>query len=571
MPPIAERVAAGEIDWPRLANYFEERSRTILGENQLIQNRWNSFETKLEEQGYSPQEKELILTAAKIALVGHQENSIEGRQHRKEERDEKGNPLPYFIHPLRVAAQIVAKNLDHITVAAALLHDVPEDVSLEIDHLGIKISDLPEEADPNILSWFDVIPGLLSSYSPDPEEKDVKVLTEIVRLDTKTKDPTKVSPPKGIFGRIVKKAMADYYQGEGQIKEEEEKKIALMVADLERLFTALLKDPELIRALLVKITDVVDNTRDLRSNGKVVSPYKIIRAVLLANTAFWLGDFPSFATIYNHLGNRINPATIKPRLNNHRQNLIDKPSPPPITHLDLNSLITNLSSKRTVLVLPRLPRMMGTSSLPTSIVIASFKGEKPLISHQGSFVTKNLKLKILANTYPREGYYFFGFLFRLGREGYLLKTGQEHAVIIIDDNQKPWLIDHFDRQNPTPLETIPEAALFTRPPFKDDVEDEVEKNALAYHIASLIGFLYYPNLSNITGNLSFMVNFGSRWCFVPRNIKLARLRKLFGGEIRINGTPLREIPNHPYISLADHLKEEGQRSLSRQPIFVRIT
>ena len=83
---------------------------------------WDRLRQQL-PKSYSAQDVELVRRAYELAEKAHAD------QKRK-------SGEPYIIHPLAVAGVLAELRLDAQTVAAALLHDVAEDTSVQIPDLA---------------------------------------------------------------------------------------------------------------------------------------------------------------------------------------------------------------------------------------------------------------------------------------------------------------------------------------------------------------------------------------------------------------------------------------------------
>ena len=124
---------------------------------------WDRLRQQL-QKSYSQQDVELVRRAYELAERAHAD------QKRK-------SGEPYIIHPLAVAGILAELRLDAQTVAAALLHDVAEDTS-------IQIPDLAEEFGAEVASLVDGVTKLveisqLANLPADSRDPNIESLRKM--------------------------------------------------------------------------------------------------------------------------------------------------------------------------------------------------------------------------------------------------------------------------------------------------------------------------------------------------------------------------------------------------------
>jgi len=120
-------------------------------------------------KGYLPQDIDLVRRAYELASAAHAEQKRDSGE-------------PYIIHPVAVASILADLRLDAKTIAAALLHDVAEDTTVEIP-------DLAEEFGAEVASMVDGVTKLVA-------------ISEMARLPTDSRDPKVESLRKMLLAMV---------------------------------------------------------------------------------------------------------------------------------------------------------------------------------------------------------------------------------------------------------------------------------------------------------------------------------------------------------------------------------
>ena len=135
-------------------NLIPSRSTEIQTQySSEVQNQVNKFKEHVIST-YNPLERTFILDALDLAIVAHEDNQIEKNRTRKELLN--GEKVPYIVHPVGIASALAGMDRDvelpiadskggvavlpvrqhpykAEVVVAGLLHDVIEDVSLDVN------------------------------------------------------------------------------------------------------------------------------------------------------------------------------------------------------------------------------------------------------------------------------------------------------------------------------------------------------------------------------------------------------------------------------------------------------
>ncbi len=100
-----------------------ERASSIFDRLPLPR-RGTGFRRLMNKLGYLPEHQlRVIMDAYEMGTVAH-----EGQRRHSGE--------PYITHPIAVASILADLHLDHQTIAAAILHDVIEDTTVEKEHIA---------------------------------------------------------------------------------------------------------------------------------------------------------------------------------------------------------------------------------------------------------------------------------------------------------------------------------------------------------------------------------------------------------------------------------------------------
>ncbi|OIO98476.1 MAG: (p)ppGpp synthetase [Anaerolineae bacterium CG2_30_64_16] len=175
---------------------------------------WESLLHQL-PKGYLPQDIDLVRRAYELATTAH---AVQKRDSGE----------PYIIHPVAVASILADLRLDAKTMAAALLHDVAEDTTVEIP-------DLAEEFGPEVASMVDGVTKLVA-------------ISEMARLPTDSRDPKVESLRKMLLAmvgdiRVVLIKLADRLHNMrtmGHIAPEKQRRISRETLDIYAPLASLL-------------------------------------------------------------------------------------------------------------------------------------------------------------------------------------------------------------------------------------------------------------------------------------------------------------------------------------------
>ncbi len=241
---------------------------------------------------YSDVQCEKLMTAFSIASF-HQINEFEHKRIRKE------GDYPYLSHPLAMAQKLVELQQDPVLVAAALLHDIPEDMKLA----GV---DTPD-------AWLTYIDAKVraSGWS----DAEASRLQFILQAETKTEkliareDGNEIisalrdSPLSQIISAEVVRIKKDASHGSGEITTEDDAEIASLQFDMLRNLAMCYRtgpdgqevfDPG---PLIVKMIDCWHNLQDKgfwlsglsNQMGTAKAASKIVRARVYTNLAELMG------------------------------------------------------------------------------------------------------------------------------------------------------------------------------------------------------------------------------------------------------------------------------------------
>lgn len=247
------------------------------------QNLFGRFIVKVEQMYENhPFDKDIIFRSLIFGTVAHQYNEVTKKRFRKEIRN--GEPIPYIEHPIAMAERMVDTGIDGLTVAAALLHDVPEDV---------KMGDLQDSSE-----WLDAIqdvfnhsfPQELVGYAKDRHVGDV--LRELIDGATEKKIPDGMNREdirKISLHKMITRFVRDSKPMEGseqpKLSEEELNTVDDVAFNLHMLFEKALTSPDHWRIFLLKSTDIWQNFQTIDK----VKLIKVMRGRIAAGLCDWIG------------------------------------------------------------------------------------------------------------------------------------------------------------------------------------------------------------------------------------------------------------------------------------------
>jgi hypothetical protein len=272
---------------PDPISIYESQCGQILLDNEPLRIKVDQF-LKHVRSTYIPMEADYVRRALVLGIAGHQGNENVAKRFRKQ-LDSSGQPVPYITHPLEMAERMISPHgseptLDWISVAATLIHDVPEDVVL-----GSVQGREP---------WLQEIRSVFA------DTQQGELIAEIVDGLSERALPTDPSEKASLCTRLSKSPvymMIDSYVHRGGMKHPRpaqpvaddgqeaiaQEKVYGVVYNLENLFASATKSPEHLRVFFIKVADLWHNLQ----SSKHVKSDKILRGRIAANLAGQLGWF----------------------------------------------------------------------------------------------------------------------------------------------------------------------------------------------------------------------------------------------------------------------------------------
>lgn len=266
---------------------YESQCGQILMDNEPLRIKVNEFMTRVRAT-YDPMQADYVRRALVLGIAGHQGNENEAKRFRKQV-DSAGQRAPYIYHPMEMAERMISPQgsepaLDWMSVAATLIHDVPEDVVL-----GNVQGREP---------WLQEIRSVFA------DTRQGELIAEIVDGVSERALPTDPSEKASLCTRLSKSPvymMIDSYVHRGGMKHPRpaqpvaddvkeafaQEKLYGVVYNLENLFASATKSPEHLRVFFIKVADLWHNLQ----SPDHVSPNKILRGRIAANLAGQLGWF----------------------------------------------------------------------------------------------------------------------------------------------------------------------------------------------------------------------------------------------------------------------------------------
>lgn len=532
---------------------FSELYQQFLNENLPAQEKITKFQKKVTNK-YSPSQAEYISRALIIATAAHQFNWNTEDRFRKEREPVTDFPIPYIYHPLEMADRLVDENLNWVAVSAILMHDVAEDV-----RLGEGLNTREE--------WFQV----LRDEFLDTEKADFLVelidgVTERKLMDKSTEDGRALRVQlqqsqmyKMMVAYLIRGRLKGRYQSNGdtgnpkketELTEDLQEAVFDVVYNLNHLFESALFSPEHLQILILKITDIWHNFH----SPKWIKPAKVLRGRLAAGIAEWMGWYSMRSDLIYQLAEITN--TNSP----YAPDLIPSRLLPGPHHKDLTGyedtayqILEILSDKlgmktNTTLVFAGLPLVhtdyqlgaWDNTSLPVPEIVFQCPADQ-LTIFEDLLMKERPKWGIniyLPRKRPKEGFSSTRIIGldnpkiqklvrRLGRKrvDVIVRVGKDKSFTArFENGDIPYVIDIFKRNTKVTFAQVPEAkALFHNVLMK--------KELWTWHLASLIGFLYEPNMSVELGKNIYCILVGGNLFFVNGNQTFSELGKKLGFDL----------------------------------------
>lgn len=542
---------------------------------------------------YSSVERDMIGRAVIMATVCHQFNhDIEARHRRERFPTESqqiypkppvhqrpdGHEKPYIFHPLEIARRLVIDGFDWITVAASLLHDVPEDVDLG-------------EGKKSKEDWFKIIRdefnyagrmnGLKAGINKDWEAGDL--LVELIDGVTERKFSAEDFTETGEFDRIQKTALykifISYLERGGMVNPKREARhiyfedkitVANVSYNLENIFDKALESPDHWRIFILKIADIWHNYQTIEA----VKPEKILRGKIAASLAEWMGWYGMRSDIVElmgretdtvspyspDLGVKISSVYFAEQMEKEKEMLTE----------DARIILNRLSKKKGRELLSddidvsfagwpatsgddfnKLykgdfnwfpPNETDPSSLPRPEVIltADFGKLESHLSEDDRFKTKQGALgsiripRGITSSRVSIGRHFTDksrIVTLLGRKryDYSVKIGTNRAFAMrLEDNTKPYIVDLFKAGMNVTVDMIPEAAMFS------NILKKTDDDLWYYHLPRLISFFYDMNTPFSHGDSTkrvFLLLLKNNFFFVPSSTEIGTFAQKFGWDL----------------------------------------
>jgi len=560
----------------------------IMDRNPLLERYVEGFLKKVRTI-YNPIEANLVERAVILGCTAHQKNEHEKKRYRKEV-DEEGKPLPYFIHPLEMAERMITppedeKNMhfDWLTLAATLLHDVPEDVLLN----GIEKE-----------KWFDEIKRI---YADQQGKQDI--LVNIIDGVTEKKLPERTEATEQLYEKIEKtpifKIIAGYIEDCDPNKKnnthillslEEKQKIADISYSLEHLFQVAIQSPNNLRVFLIKIADLWSNSKTFEH----IKGEKHLRGRIAANLADYLGwssmrdelvkKLAEFTDVTTPFAPNIHKKPVIPFAPTGNEEILADIKAKIIFSADyfLKSMRNNAPPLDVTYTTPLFGFGVPTSytkrfnktTLPAPMIFTQvsenlfdFIAEKIFTKNGVKMLIPNNKLKsnFSSSTIKNKGDIsgiLMRFLNNIGVERLevMVHEGKNDPYILRIDRAHPHIVDLFlaERDMGAYLidaSSIPEYILLHTPFKNTDILEQ-------FHIHSLIAYMYEPLIVGNIGNeakkpIPLFDKNTHRLYFFPNTISLQEIIKTYNIKI----TELEEIKRFLNCPLSQLFKGNKQKSI----------
>ncbi len=308
----------------KLRSFIAQRSNTIVNNESFLQYTRDSiqeFRRKIEVSGYSTEDQTLIQTALNLAVVAYQDNDHVSRRTRRQTVLYQGErrQIPYIQHTLSVAEAMIgeprmvtmaeygSRTQEAIdlrvhqhaykaeVIAAALLHDVIEDVRLRYPRRGILVEGREK--------WTEFLRGYFEKFGDQKVQSITTMITAVTKRGELRKGMIDQIYESEVFGAVREQLIRpDLVNRDAEI----EKQVVRSLADLHYIVQSsfgmgdnLHFDDQSFRnffgALAIKCHDIENNLED---GG--VREDKMIRAQILAVFARIYG-LPVASRIAAHL------------------------------------------------------------------------------------------------------------------------------------------------------------------------------------------------------------------------------------------------------------------------------
>lgn len=600
-------------------NYFYEECEW----NPIIKKKITEFMERVEHTGiYTSGERDLIGRALIMATVAHQYNYDTESRYRKKTFPDTDEAVPYIFHPIEIAKRLVMDGFDWITVAASLLHDVPEDADLgdgmntkedwlrlirnefnfagRINNIKVGINQDTEAGD----LLVDLIDGVTEKkFDFSAGEKDRE---EYLRI-------RETPLYKIIFSFVERGGQSNPKANAREVSYEEKYAIASVTHNLEFLFNTALKSPDHWRIFILKIADIWHNFQSI----EMIKSTKILRGKIAANLAEWMGWYEMRSEIIRmlaeetdttspyspDLGGKVSPSSSDSNVDKDLER-IEKDAETIIGKLTQR---TGWSSLKRAEIRAGWPvdcredfRMLYHSkpnwksaeavditSLPVPEVIVKIEDLKNLDTRLEENDLFRLRKSLGVVEVPRkklvQGYsparfsrhdtnisQFLRNAFGRVRYDYTATIGNESSFgFRLEDSSQPYIIDLFRGNSSVTPEAIPEAGLF------NNRLQGVDPELWRYHLVRLIPLFYDLNTPFSRGEIpsdvyalswrgDFLIVDGSR-----NNLK--KIAQIMGEEVgdeievmRLNGRMEKFSSTKP---ISTHLSYYGDSIRDRLEIF----
>src|SRR3989339_724792 len=544
-------------------DFFEINFKDVLSKNPGLATKIDIFMDNV-SQKYQPIQANLIRRAVVLGTVAHQNNEIETKRFRKAGNGNE-NPTPYFIHPIEMAESMISSSkenptFDWITIAATLLHDVPEDVKLNgVEGRDAWLSTITEAYKDTGYQYMltSIIDGVTERKLPSRNtDNETEKLYE--RLE---KSPMY----KMIIGYIKHGGIRHIKEDVNYIDSETRKSVSEVVYNLENLFLSATQSPEELRIFFIKIADVWHNLQ----SPEWVKDIKVLRGRIAAGLAELLGwnlmrnkiivslaKITDVSTPYSSHTEKKSKALFNDGFLSYLDEeqsadlgiakqiipqMLDNPKSLPVSfkvgfpipHSETkNPLFAPYEGEETTLPQPEIDITMSNELFDNLTKVSNRFGvlvEDSRNTHGMTFVSIKNKSHLMGNT-----------LSMLGRRQteLFVKPGNRKSFTMSIEDDQPHIIDMFTLQSKNILPTqIPEFGLFNN-------DFGQSSDLLNTHIHALIGFCYEPSLIGQVGEgiVPVFHRATGRLFFLPKTLRvqeaseicnIPELKALYSGQYGI--------------------------------------
>lgn len=462
-----------------------------------------NFEAKADDCFDQPWQREVVGKALKIATVAHQYNNS------VKDRFRKSDGSPYIFHPVVMADFLLDDGWDVLTVAAALLHDVPED-----SNLGPFLN-TPEQWLVFIREEFNTIVDPETNepigVGFDNNQNIGDLLSEII--DAKTKRPLPQDP--GVVDRVrgnpLSKVVMKFLEQEGPERGYMERREAAdeVTFNLYNLFDKSLASPDHWRALSIFIVDTWHNMQ----TASEVKPEKLLRGRVAMGLAESMGWFRMRSALAESLAQGIDlnkpfrPAigykdtpgqaefSYLQKIRSYKDTILDKyKNVYHIPHFESSDIVLGWSAGREAKRSSWRETTIPKPGFDFNVPRASLRELMERMRERGSFYTHHRSLDgTIAQSsshYKRKQYLntilVNSVLGRLTMHHDVL-IGNKDAFQVRLHSNEPYLTDLFNRNNSFKPEDSPESHLFN-PFLRNTIHWE-------HHLSVIIPYFYDPQVA----------------------------------------------------------------------------